>query len=301
MSLAELQRAFQSRVLHGARAIESVVPGTERLDTETRLWIYENAFFARLVEALADTYPALRNALGESEFAELTRAFVTQSPPVHFSIRYFGSDLAAFILTAFPGVKAKVLSDLARWEWALSEAFDAADAAALSKADLGRFEPAQWAGLRFRLSPSLRRLCLRSNAVQWWRAASQKAARPTRWRSATPVEWALWRSQLTTYFRSLPSDEAWALDAIAGGQSFASLCEGLMQFSGAVDAPTRAATLLQQWIGEGWIVGVELPAFARSQLPEGTSYPKQRVASGEALVGLANSYTTSCRDRVAPG
>ncbi|MGE3600630.1 MAG: putative DNA-binding domain-containing protein [Dehalococcoidia bacterium] len=260
MRLAELQRAFQSRVLHGDRAIEPVVPGTERLDTETRLGIYENAFVARLVEALADTYPALRNAVGESEFAELVRTFAKQSPPVHFSIRYFGSDLASFIATAFPGVKAKVLSDLARWEWALSEAFDAADAVALTKADLERIEPAQWAGLQFRLSPSLRRVCLRSNAVQWWRAASQQAARPTRWRSAMPVEWALWRSQLKTYFRSLPNDEAWALKAVAGGQPFASMCEGLVQFAGAVDAPTRAATLLQRWVRDEWIVGIEIPA-----------------------------------------
>ncbi len=263
MRLAQLQRAFQSRVLLGTPAIESVVPGTARLDTETRLGIYEQAFIARLVEALADTYPALKNAVGEGEFAQLTRDFAAHSPPVHFSIRYFGSHWSAFIPTALPGVKGKVLSDLARWEWALSEAFDAADSVALTKADLGRIEPARWAGLRFRLSPSLRRLCLHSNAVQWWRAASQKAARPTRWRSAKPVEWALWRAQLTTYFRSLPIDEAWALDAIAGGKSFGSMCEGLVQLVDAADAPTRAATLLQQWVRDEWLVGIELPTAGR--------------------------------------
>lgn len=263
MRLAELQRAFQSHVLHGDGAIESIVPGTERLDTRTRLGIYENAFFARLVEALADTYPALRSAVGESEFANLTRAFALRSPPSHFSIRYFGADLSSFIATALTAVKAKVLSDLARWEWTLSEAFDAQDAIALSKAELGQIEPAQWAGLQFRLSPSLRRLCLRSNAVQWWRAATQEATRPTRWRSAKPVEWALWRSQLTTYFRSLPIGEAWALDAVAGGQPFASMCEGLERFTSDVDAPTRAAMLVQRWVRDEWIVGIELPAQAR--------------------------------------
>lgn len=262
MTLSELQRVFQSRVLHQARGIESLVPGTEHLDTETRLGIYENAFIARLVEALADTYPALRNALGESDFFELTRAFAATSPPSHFSIRYFGCDLASFIATAMTGVKARVFSDLARWEWALSEAFDAADAVALTQADLAHIEPEQWGRLQFRLSPSLRRLCLRSNAVQWWRAASQTAHRPTRWRSATPTEWALWRSQLTTYFRSLPDDEAWALDAVAGGEPFASMCEGLVRFGSDVEAPTRAATLLRRWLHDGWIVGIEIPATA---------------------------------------
>jgi hypothetical protein len=276
MTLSELQRLFQSRVLHQARGIESLVPGTERLDTETRLRIYENAFVARLVEALADTYPALRNALGESDFFKLTRAFAARSPPSHFSIRYFGCDLASFIATAMTGVKARVLSDLARWEWALSEAFDAADAIALMPADLAHIEPRQWGQLQFRLSPSLRRLCLRSNAVQWWRAASQGARRPTRWRSAKPVEWALWRAQLTTYFRSLPDDEAWALDAIAGGEPFASMCEGLVRFGSDVEAPMRAATLLRRWLHDGWIVGMGLPAIAAEASPVDPATVSQR-------------------------
>lgn len=262
MRLAELQRAFQSRVLHHAAGIESLVPGTERFDTETRLGIYESAFPARLAAALTDTYPALRDALGESDFFELTRSFAAESPPSHFSIRYFGSDLASFIATRLAGVKAKVLSDLARWEWALSEAFDAADAAALTQKDFAHIDPAHWGRLRFRLSPSLRRLCLRSNAVQWWRAASQGARRPARWRVAKPVEWALWRSELKTYFRSLPGDEAWALDAVAAGQPFASMCEGLVRFGSDVEAPTRAATLLRRWLHNGWIVAIELSAIA---------------------------------------
>ncbi len=260
MRLAELQRAFQARVLQGAREIEPFVPGTERLDTRTRLGIYENAFLTRLAEALADTYPALRYTLGESEFFALTRSFATAAPPSHFSIRYFGRDLAVFISATFTGVKARVLSDLARWEWALSAAFDAADTAALTQADFVQIEPALWGQLRFRLTPTLRRLSSRSNAIQWWRAASQGARRPTRWRSARPVEWAVWRSQLTTRFRSLRNDEAWALDAAVCGQSFASICEGLTRFGDEREALERAARLLHRWVSDGWITGIERPA-----------------------------------------
>ena len=258
MRLHELQSAFQLRVLHGAGGVEASMRGSEHLDAVARLDIYQSAFGARLVEALAVTYPALRHAVGEDEFADLTRTFTQRSPPSHFSIRYFGHDLASFIATAFTGVKAQALSDLARWEWALSEVFDAADASALTRADFERFDPPHWEALGFRLSPSLRRLCLRTNAVEWWRAGSQGATRPTGWRFAKPVEWALWRSQLTTCFRSLPRDEAWALDSTARGQTFGSMCEGLARFVSASDAPTRAATLLQRWLLDDWIVGVEL-------------------------------------------
>lgn len=260
MRLAELQNAFQAHVLLGDRQIEALVPGTERFDTTTRLEIYDNAYVARLNEALAETFPALRFALGESKFDALTRAFALKMPPSRFSIRYYGSELARFIATEQAGTKARVLSELALWEWTLSEAFDAADAVALTSTDLERIEPAQWPQIRFQLLPSVRRICLRTNAVRWWQAASASARRPSRWHSQRATEWVVWRPQLTTHFRSLPSDEAWALDVVARGETFASVCEGLVKFHRVTAAPTQAATLLRSWLQGGLIAGVELPA-----------------------------------------
>jgi hypothetical protein len=257
MNLAELQRAFQARVLHGVGEIEPLILNTPDLDARSRLAIYESAFPARLCEALAVTYPALRCMLGEHDFSALTRAFAAAYPPAHFSIRYYGFNLASFISSTQAGVRANVLSDVARWEWTLCEAFDAADAASVTQADLARVEPAQWGELRFCLSPSLRNVIVRSNAVPWWRAASEGARSPARWRSAKPIEWAIWRSQLRVQFRSLRQDEASALGRISQGQSFASMCEGLVPFAGELQAPARAAALLQAWVSSGWIVAIQ--------------------------------------------
>lgn len=263
MRLAELQHAFQARVLLGDRVIEAIVPGNERFDTATRLGIYEHAFIARLTEALAVTYPALKSALGESAFADLIQAYVAASPPSHFSIRYYGHNLFEFVLAHLSGTKAKVLSELAQWEWLLSEAFDAADAVAIKREALSRIAPDQWGQVGFCLSPSFGRLRLTTNAVQWWRAASRSTPRPTRWRSVSTVQWAIWRSDLATYFRSLKPDEAWAIDALSAGQSFASLCEGLVRFCGD-GAPLRAATLVHRWVSDGWIVDIEVSGILTS-------------------------------------
>ena len=258
MRLAEIQQALQARVLRGARTIEAAVPGTERFDTATRLGVYEYAYAARLTEALADTYPALRHALGPTEFAELIRAYATTSPPSHFSIRHYGRDLDDFVAGKYRGARAKVLSELARWEWLLAESFDAADAVALTRASLASIAPEQWETVCFKLSPAFRRMRMQSNAVQWWRAASERAPRPTRWRSAAPVEWAIWRANLTTYFRSLKPDEAWAIDAVAEGRSFAELCEGLVRFCDETQAPIRAATFLHRWLQDEWLVDLTM-------------------------------------------
>jgi hypothetical protein len=199
----------------------------------------------------------MRDSLGHAEFAALTRSLVAQAPPAHFSIRYFGGNLEAFVATHWNGVKALVLQDLARWEWALGEVFDAADAAPLSPADLSAFAPGRWGDLRFQLTPALRVLSVRTNAVQWWRASTQGASRPTRWRTAAPVTWVLSRMQLKTYFRSLQKEEEWAIGAAADGETFASLCDGLAQYGNDAEAPTRAAVMLHRWLSDGWIVGID--------------------------------------------
>lgn len=45
------------------------------------------------------------------------------------------------------------------------------------------------------------------------------------------------------------------------------------QFAGAVDAPTRAATLLQRWVCDEWIVGIELPTGG--EMPSDLTGPGQ--------------------------
>ena len=82
MNLAELQRAFQARVLHGTREIEPLVLDTSDLDARSRLAIYESAFPARLCEALAVTYPALRRMLGEHDFSAFRSSECQARSPV---------------------------------------------------------------------------------------------------------------------------------------------------------------------------------------------------------------------------
>ncbi len=71
-----------------------------------------------------------------------------------------------------------MLAELARWEWAMTEVFDAADADALGVGDLAQIAPEEWADLRFALHPSARRLALAWNAPQIWKAVTDEADVP---------------------------------------------------------------------------------------------------------------------------
>ena len=253
MSLARLQGDFQEYLLRGAAALEQQVRGSERVPVATRLQIYGGAYRSRLAEALGNNYPALATLLGEADFATLANDYVREHDSEFFSIRYYGEALAQFLARHENYVAAPVLAELARWEWAMSGVFDAADAASVSHAALAQLPPQQWAQLRFTFHPSLARLALCWNVPQLWQALTTEAERPGVAVAAKPQQWLLWRHELNTYYRSLDDNEAAALDAARSGWPFGELCELLCDALGEQAAAAQAATLLRGWVDCGLI------------------------------------------------
>jgi hypothetical protein len=257
--LPQIQDVFQSYLLRGDCAVEALVVGTERVPIGTRLSIYGDGYRSRLIEALQANFPVLSELLGEADFESLGTAYVRTHDSPFFSIRYYGNALADFLVTEPEYSGAPVLAELARWEWMMTEVFDAADAAAVSVAELANVAPEEWAGLRFGLHPSVRRLSLSWNAPQIWKAVSDGAEPPEVVFSAEPVQWALWRQELRTYFRSLQPGEAGALEAVGDGMSFGELCTLLCAGFGEDAAPARAAGFLRDWVESGLLTAVLIP------------------------------------------
>jgi hypothetical protein len=253
-ALARVQREFQDYLLRGDAAVEARVLGTARVPLATRLQIYAGAYRSRLAEALASNYPVLAQLLGESDFDALAADYIAAHDSPFFSIRYYGDALAKFLATRENYAAAPVLAELAQWEWAMTAAFDAADALPLTAEALARIPPAQWAQLRLRWHASVQRLTLWWNVPQLWQALSEDGERPAMTLAAAPVEWLLWRENLTTYFRSLPETEASVLDAARSGWPFGELCTLLCEEIGDAEAPAQAAALLRGWISSGLII-----------------------------------------------
>ena len=253
-ALARVQREFQDYLLRGDTAVETQVIGTARVPIATRLGIYATAYRSRLAEALESNYPVLAKLLGEADFAALAADYIAAHDSPFFSIRYYGDALAKFLATREDYAAAPVLAELAQWEWAMTAVFDAADVAPLGAEDLARIPPPQWAQLRLRWHPSMQRLTLLWNVPQLWRALSEDGERPMMTQAAAPAQWLLWRENLTSYYRSLPSTEASMLDAARSGWPFGELCTLLCEELGESDAPAQAAALLRGWIGSGLIV-----------------------------------------------
>jgi hypothetical protein len=257
-SLAAIQWAVQSNILSGNDFALAYVASTRGVSAATRLGIYRDGYYLRLTEALATTYAALHGLLGESQFATLARRYIDAHPSQHYSVRYFGHRLAAFVGKEEPYRSTPVLEDLARWEWAMADVFDAADADTVTAAELQSVTPKRWPQLRFRFHTAIRLVSSRWNVAEVWAALNEGQSPPQPSRSAQRHRWAIWRQALKVYFAPLDVAEEAAFRSALRGESFAQLCArapaGLCE---QAQVAQWAAGLLQQWINRAWIVDLE--------------------------------------------
>lgn len=256
-SLSELQRRFQAYLLNPSASPPAALRGDGRASGAQRAEVYAEAYRLRLIEALAADYPALGTLLGEDDFAHLGRVYAEAHPSRYASIRWFGQHLGRFLQDDSEYRERPELAELAAFEWALSEAFDAAEAPAVSPEALTALPAARWPNLRIRFHPALRRVKLRFNIPEVWQALNQKASPPPFEALDSPQTWIVWRSDLKLFFRNLNLSEAQAFDALYQGLHFAEVCEGLCDRLPAENVAATAAGFLAHWLTEGWIAAFE--------------------------------------------
>jgi hypothetical protein len=248
--LSELQAAFRRHVMSNHPGIEHYIDVSRGPGRDQRLAIYAHAYRARLVEALGTDYAVLKAVLGEEPFRELCHSYLQASPSTHYSLRWFGRRLPAFLRRNGRGH----LAELAAFEWKLAAAFDARDAPVVAPQAAGAIPAPDWPAVRLRLHPSVRTQMLSWNTLNIWRSVKAAHPVPAHRTLARPGSCLIWRDGLVTRYRSLQADERAALGAVASGATFAALCEGLAA-SGipAGSLALRAAGFLKTWLSHGLV------------------------------------------------
>lgn len=255
--LNELQGHFQNAILQGDPRFRNAVVNDARVGAEKRIGIYADAYRLRLIEALQDTYTALHAVLGDEQFEALARGYIETHTPSHYSIRWYGGRLSDYARATDPWQAMPAIAELAAFEWAFEEAFDAANAEPVAEAALAALAPGDWATLRLAFHPSLRRLRLQWNVTEIWNAVQRGDDNvPEPEPRSAGVEWLIWRRELRQFFRSLDAAEAAMLDAARDGSPFGALCECLAKTMPAEAVPAYAAGALKGWIGDGLVTGL---------------------------------------------
>jgi len=218
------------------------------LSPAERVRVYADMYFLRLRDALAEDHRALHAALGAERFAALARAYFDAHPSDRPSLRDLGRHLAAFLAKRPDLVDHAWHVDLARFEWAMVDAFDAPDEEPLDARTLESMPPETWPELRLRPVRSLVLLgpCAPVDELR----ERLLAARETDV-ALEPVLLRVWRQDLTVYHRRTEPLEHEALTALARGTSFASLCAWLAERVGDAQAGPSAVGLLRRWLEDG--------------------------------------------------
>lgn len=135
------QRDFYRRMLGQAETLDFV-------RQENRMTVYSDGYVARLTEALATGYPAVKRTLGDEAFFSIARTYVSQHPSKHYSLDGYGEHFSTFLqnlpLQEFPWIV-----DLAKLEKNVLTSFHAFDRPIMIRDQLSTIHDADFGHLRF--------------------------------------------------------------------------------------------------------------------------------------------------------
>jgi len=180
MKLRALQQMFfDARSKTDDRLLSQLV-ADRKVAPEPGLSIYRNAYHARLVEALENDQKLLARYLGDALWPQLCTGFIGKNPSPYSWLRNFGDRLPAYLRRTEPLSQHPEIAELAQFERALLDCFDAPDATepGVAWGAFAGLAPEQWPGLQLRLVPSLQLLSVRSNGIAIWRGLKAQSAPP---------------------------------------------------------------------------------------------------------------------------
>ena len=203
-TLDELQRWMQAVVTHprgvaagieseAAREQISLVPQqAERIVTPSRalsalerLTIYNQAYFARLLECLRHEYSVLATALGEELFDAFAVGYLESHPSTSYTLGLLGAGFPEYLAATRPPRDAgtgsaadwpEFMIDLARLERVVNEVFDGPGVEGqplLDSGRLGAISPEHWPAARLVCVPCLRLVQLQFPVNDYFSAVRQ--------------------------------------------------------------------------------------------------------------------------------
>jgi hypothetical protein len=154
-----------------------------------RLGIYRNTFIMGVSKALRLSYPAVHCLVGDDFFAAAADTFMARNPPRAAHLDQYGADFPEFLEQFPPAATLAYLADVARLEWAVSQAIHAPDREALALTQLAALTPEDQGRVCFAPHPSIALLRVSYPVDVIWRAVLERddAALATLELDASPI------------------------------------------------------------------------------------------------------------------
>ena len=214
------------------------------------LGVYHHGYRARLVECLADDYPAVRHVLGEERFERLCERVIARRPSGAPNLNAYGASLLAEIQSPIRLPHREFLRELAALEWAVVEAVHAAPPVTIDANALRAIPPERWGDLRFSPNPALRVLRGSYPVNPWFQAFRRGEPGPVPARKPSVV--AVYRVGPSVWRMDLSAMTASLLDRLVSGVP---LGEALAPVEGHAEAG-QVMRWFEAWVGGGFFSNV---------------------------------------------
>src|SRR2546427_2606734 len=152
-ALLGLHRAFAASMRHEEADAVCAAVVADGFAAAERLRIYPTPCRSTLIEALRMTYPAVERLVGRDFFDMAAARYAGTHPPQSGYLNEYGGEFPEFLAAFGPASELPYLADVARFEWALGVAANAADAPVLDPLTVAAGDPQGHAGLRFEPPP----------------------------------------------------------------------------------------------------------------------------------------------------
>jgi len=265
--LAAIQARMQAYVLAGEVADDAaVLADVQESDTFSAarlLATYHHAYRARLLETLRDTFAHTLSYLPDAWFDHLALAYVAQHPSRQTNLRWYGDTWADWLagerLAAAGAGDHPEVAELARLDWALRRAFDAADQPVATLADLAALPAEAWGEVTLAAQPCVAVLSLQHNTLSLWHALDRDEDVPEAKALPATMGVLVWRQGERPHFRSVSPQEDVALSAMLLGRPFGDICALLVERFPDEDVAMLASGLLRRWIDDGILLPIAAP------------------------------------------
>ncbi|MBB6252722.1 DNA-binding domain-containing protein [Nitrospirillum iridis] len=214
-----------------------------------RLKIYRANVQQSLAEALAAAFPVTLRLMGLPAFRAAALDFARGHPPDRPQLAAYGGGFPTALLPLDAGA-----ADMARLEWAVMEAYFAADAPALTAERLAAFPPGDYAQLRFTPHPAARIVWLSHAVLSLWRRAQEDEVAALSPPDAEAEEVLVLRPADGIACISLPPGAAAAIQSLLDSEPLAAAAAAGL----AVDPGLDLQDMLHMLLAQGALAGAAL-------------------------------------------
>lgn len=216
-------------------------------DPALRYAVYRNNVTVSLIDALAETYPAVQQLVGEDFFRAMARIFVQAHPPLSRIMAFYGQGFADFVSDFAPAASVPYLADVARLEMAYVQAYHAADATTLNTSQLQAWlaNPSQLESLTLALHPSVHLISSPYAIVSIW-AAHQTEGDPHAWDPDLSQNAIIFRTSQSVQVHAITDGVAHFYAVLRESASLLGAADSALGLDPTFDLP-GALAMLMRW------------------------------------------------------